>query len=121
MEEFVHVNEEDLQVELTRAEEDLEKLLSIERNEVDLINENLKLKKTLRNAKVGMWRKFQDIVKQKAESEKQGQDSQKKIGERVEPITKRGTGRGQQETVGRHRRIGTGEETIRRKHEGSDG
>jgi hypothetical protein len=69
MEEIQHVNEKDLEVELTKAEEDLEKLLAIERNDIDLINENLKLKKTLRNAKIGMWRKFQEELGNKKNKE----------------------------------------------------
>lgn len=76
------VNEKDLKVQLTQAERDLEQLLGLERNEVDLINENLKLKKTLRNAKVGMWRKFQDLLAEKDKGEQQGLESQRKIGRR---------------------------------------
>jgi hypothetical protein len=89
MEQIEHVNEKDLEIELTKAEEDLEKLLSIERNEVDLINENLKLKKVLRNAKIGMWRKFQDELENKKKQENELEEMKKQNGILPDYITKR--------------------------------
>lgn len=80
MEQIEHVNDKDLEVELTEAEEELEKLLSIERNEIDLMNENLKLKKTLRNAKVGMWKKFQDQLEDIKKKENELEESKKQNG-----------------------------------------
>jgi hypothetical protein len=81
MEEIIHVNDKELEVELSQAEQDLEKILSVERNQVDLLNENLKLKKVLRNAKVGMWRKYQDAVKEKTGKEGEIETLNQKIGE----------------------------------------
>ena len=80
MEEIHHVNDKDLEIEFSKAEEDLEKLLALERNDIDLINENLKLKKLLRNAKVGMWKTYTDMMDLKKKDENETENLKSHIG-----------------------------------------
>ena len=65
MENFVKVTDEELNNETSDPEKELEKLLSLEINNVDLINENLKLKNVLKRAKVGMWKEFINLKEDK--------------------------------------------------------
>ena len=82
MEEIQHINDKDLEVEFSKAEEDLQKILGMERNDIDLLNENLKLKKILRNAKVGMWKKYTDLAEANKEGENKNDDLKKQIGKK---------------------------------------
>jgi hypothetical protein len=61
MENFIRVTEEEQDQKLSDPEQELDKLLSLEINNIDLINENLKLKQLLKRAKVGMWKEFQNL------------------------------------------------------------
>lgn len=118
MEEIRHVNDEELEVELSQAEKDLDKILSVERNQIDLLNENLKLKKVLRSAKVGMWKKYEELAEKKKEKEKEVEEMQKKNGKKGNG---RRTGGRQQETFRRNRRTDERKERVQRQHAGVDG
>lgn len=74
MEFHDQLKESDLEIEFTEAEKELEKILSIERDKVDVTNENRKLKQLLKRAKVQMWRKYSNLVAEREEHRKRAGD-----------------------------------------------
>ena len=74
MEFHDELKESDLEIEFTEAEKELEKILSIERDKVDVTNENRKLKQLLKRAKVQMWRKYSNLVAEREEHKKKAGD-----------------------------------------------
>lgn len=80
MENFIRITEEEQDQKLNDPEQELDKLLSLEINNVDLINENLKLKQLLKRAKVGMWKEFQNLQEENEEIKNKQNDLQTENG-----------------------------------------
>ena len=80
MQKFERIRKEELDVPLNSVEEQLEKLLALEPNKADLINENFKLKGVLKRAKVSMWKEHQEVQEENEKLSKANTDLSDQIG-----------------------------------------